>query len=169
TQRQQAEQRAQEQQRQAAIQGYKQQLSVAARASKDVTVSKLAGFPDVIEMIYAVQNDNYDRMTNSTVTPEQAMDLPLPNGRGTPRAILRQWRDALTEAFPAETPPAAAATPPKAKGKTDAKPPVAPSGDRRANEREWLNRGARELEDAIRREEEERRAEKLKTNGQARQ
>lgn len=169
TQRQQAEQRAQEQQRQALVQGYKQKMSVDMRASKDPAVAKLAGFPDVVEMLYTVQNDNFDRTTNSTVTLEQAMDLPMPGNRGTPRAILRQWRDALTEAFPADAAAPAGGAPPKAKTKTDAKPPVAPSGDRKASEKEWLDRGARQLEDAIRREEEERRAERLKGNGQARQ
>ncbi len=166
-QREQYEQQQQHAQRQAAVQGYKQKMSLDMQNSPDSAVKELSVFPDVVEMLYAVQNEHYNRATNSTVTLEQAMDLPLPNGRGTPRGILRSWHDALSKAFKAAEPPPAPA--PKAKGKTAPAAPLSPSQPRPASDNEWLRDGASRLEEAFKREAERERSERSKGNSQASQ
>lgn len=116
--------RGEAQQRAAAVKAHKEGLAAAMAKSPDRVVATLADDPQFVEIIFAIQGQNYDPQTNSTVTPEQAIKMAL---RGAPRTLLEQitlQRDrlnkALAEAAEAAGAPAAATPAPGATGKPKA-------------------------------------------------
>ncbi len=155
-----------QQQREAQVHAYKQEMSTEMRQSQNPVLKELADFPDVVNMLFAIQQQHYDPAARKSVTLEQALMMPLPGQRMPVREDLRSWHTSLAKAFGgAETPPAAA-TPPakgKASGKTAPTPTPAPSATRNAADaKEWTKLGAAELEAAFRAEEQTRSEERRK-------
>lgn len=146
-----------QQQREQQVQGYKVEMSSAMKQSENPVLKELADFPDVVNMLFAIQQANWDPAAQKTVTLEQALMMPLPGQRQPVRELLRSWHTSLAKAFggeaPAAAPPAAPPAKGKAKGSTGPTPTPAPSATRAANDtREWTQLGAQALEEAFKAE-----------------
>jgi hypothetical protein len=79
-------------QRQAHLQGIAAQM----KASTDSAVREYADDPALVNAIFAIQRENYDRDTDSTVTVAQALSMPLKDGKSL-RQILRENQEKLIE------------------------------------------------------------------------
>ena len=159
-QRQRYEAQQKEQQKAQAVYNYKVNTIVPnMKESKSSVLRELADNPDVVNMIYAIQNEHWDG--GRPISVEDALEKPLPNGKIALKLILRGWADQLGRAFKPEEAPAPATNGTKAKGKTEPKPGVAPSSHKALDDTEWLQNGAAELAAAFKadeaREAEERR------------
>lgn len=162
-QRQQWEQQQAQQQRAAQVQAYKGEMSAGMKQSENPVLRELADFPDVVNMLFAVQQANFDNASRRTVTLEQAINMPLPGGSQPIIGILKSWHAGLSKAFGGEAAPAAQAAKPKASGKTAPTPTPAPSANRAVKDyKEWEEMGARELEAAFRNEAQARAEERRK-------
>lgn len=98
SQREQAEQRQRQEARAQAIAEHKKSLAAHMAKSPDKMVAAMADDPVFVNSVFAIQKENYDPSTRSTVTPEQAVRMAL---RGAPRTIreeLRLLRDRLLKA-----------------------------------------------------------------------
>lgn len=94
-----AEKQTREQQRTEKIKQHKLGLSELMSKSQDRVVATMADDPHFVEVIFQIQAQNYDPVTDSTVTPEQAIKMAL---RGAPRSMLEQltvMRDRLNKAL----------------------------------------------------------------------
>lgn len=161
-----------QQQREQQVQGYKVEMSSAMKQSENPVLKELADFPDVVNMLFAIQQANWDPVAQKTVTLEQALLMPLPGQRQPVRELLRGWHTSLAKAFGGGAPAAAPAAQPakgKAKGSTGPTPTPAPSATRAANDtKEWTQLGAQALEEAFKAEEQARQEERRKgANGAA--
>lgn len=122
----QAEQRAREEQRQRAIQAHVAGIAQHMQASKDPVLATLHEDSNFVQAIFAIQREHYDG--ESTVTPEQALDLVPKGGTMTLRAQLSAIRDRLNKAFGGAPAPTAQAAPAKPKApKTATAAPSAPA------------------------------------------
>jgi hypothetical protein len=103
-------------QRAQAIQNIKSGIAAEAKAAKEPLLSALSDDPLFVDTLYALQAKNYDEVTQTTVSLEEALDEPLPNGR-TLREEMRGQYERLAKVFgqaPAPAPKAPAAAPAKA-------------------------------------------------------
>lgn len=123
----QAEQRVREERRQEAIRAHVAGLATSMQQSKEPLLATLHEDANFVQAIFAIQRDHYDG--ESTVTPEQALDLVPKGGTMTLRAQLQAIRDRLNKAFGGAPAPAQAqAAPAKPKApKTATAAPSAPA------------------------------------------
>lgn len=122
----QAEQRVREEQRQRAIQAHVAGIAQHMQQSKEPLLATLHEDLNFVQAIFAIQREHYDG--ESTVTPEQALDLVPKGGTMTLRAQLQAIRDRLNKAFGGAPAPTAQAAPAKPKApKTSTAAPSAPA------------------------------------------
>jgi hypothetical protein len=106
-------------QKQEAIANYQKGLAQEASGSEDPIAKALADDPAFIRAVYQIQDAHYDRTNDSTVTLEEALDLPPPGGKTPLRAQLKSMYERLHKAFGGEA-TLPAALPGKKVGKTGA-------------------------------------------------
>lgn len=168
-----AEKRARAEAEARGITEYKQKLSEACKASDDPLLKAFHDDEALLNSIVTIQRANYDEDTRQTVTVQQALSMPVVNGRSI-RTIMRANYERLKRAFgdakpdddgaatgasngaqqPAKKAPKSTAL--SGKPTTAAKP-------KPKDHRSWIREGARLLEQAARDEEAAQR--KLRQSG----
>lgn len=150
-------------QQSAAQAAHRKGLSEAMAKSADKLVRVMAADPPFINAVFAIQRENYDPTTNSTVSPEQAIKMAL---RGAPRSLhedLQALRARLNEAFAEDAPPAAAEPAKPKPSKTAVVPSTAtvePAAQGRwkggAKGKDWRSYSQQKMAEALDAEEQER-------------
>lgn len=135
----------------------KQGIAAEAKASKNKMLSALSDDPAFVHTLFELQRRNYDPVTQTTCTLEDALDERLDNGT-TLREYMQAMKRRLDAAFDELPPPRPVATP--AAASTAPKPRVAappapapvetPAPGRSAREEKWRSRAERD-EERIRR------------------
>lgn len=81
---------------------YREELSASCAQSANKIVRSLAKDPDFLAVVSAIQREEYDPRTQTTVTPEQALELVGPRRQQALSARLKELREALNSAFEEE-------------------------------------------------------------------
>ena len=139
--------------RQQAIVSVKRGIMTEASQAKDPVLKAMHTDPLFVDTIFSLQEKNYDPVTQTTISIEEALDEPLPNGQ-TLRGHMKDLYERLGKAFgqpalPAPKPVAAASpTPAPKRERLPAAPVVAQPETRRAPtpEERWRNRAALDAE-----------------------
>ena len=112
--------------RKAAVAQYIDNLGKQMAASEDKLLATMAEDSWFVHSVHQIQAAEYDRDSDSTVTPGEALDLKVPGSRVTLRQQLTTVRDRLNKALGAPVAAAeavAAAVPAKPAARTAAKAP----------------------------------------------
>jgi hypothetical protein len=139
--------------RQQAIVSVKRGIMAEASQAKDPVLKAMHTDPLFVDTIFSLQEKNYDPVTQTTISIEEALDEPLPNGQ-TLRGHMKDLYERLGKAFgqpalPAPRPASAAAPAPSPKReRLPAAPVVATPEARRAPtpEERWRNRALQDAE-----------------------
>ncbi len=144
--------RAMQAERQQAIVSVKRGIMAEASQAKDPVLKAMHTDPLFVDTIFSLQEKNYDPVTQTTISIEEALDEPLPNGQ-TLRGHMKDLYERLAKAFgqpalPAPKPVAAAPAPAPKRERLPAAPVVAQPEARRAPtpEERWRNRALQDAE-----------------------
>jgi hypothetical protein len=139
--------------RQQAIVSVKRGIMAEASQAKDPVLKAMHTDPLFVDTIFSLQEKNYDPVTQTTISIEEALDEPLPNGQ-TLRGHMKDLYERLGKAFgrpalPAPKPVAPAPAPAPKRERLPAAPVVhAQPEARRAPtpEERWRNRALQDAE-----------------------